>query len=51
MNGPPLRFKAISDPKKFACYAGVVPFERSSGMRRGRPQVSHRANKKAATAW
>lgn len=39
-------FKAISDPKKFACYAGVVPFERSSGQRKGRPQVSHMANKK-----
>lgn len=39
-------FKAISNPKKFACYAGVVPFERSSGQRKGRPQVSHRANKK-----
>jgi transposase len=39
-------FKAITDPKKFACYAGVVPFERSSGKRKGRPQVSHRANKK-----
>ena len=39
-------FKSITDPKKFACYAGVVPFERSSGQRKGRPQVSHRANKK-----
>ena len=39
-------FKAITDPKKFACYAGVVPFERSSGKQKGRPQVSHRANKK-----
>ncbi|WP_345271644.1 IS110 family transposase, partial [Nibrella viscosa] len=39
-------FKTITDPKKFACYAGVVPFERSSGQRRGRPQVSHMANKK-----
>lgn len=39
-------FKAISDPKKFACYAGVVPFERSSGQRKGRPQVSQMANKK-----
>ena len=39
-------FKAISDPKKFACYAGVVPFERSSGQRKGKPQVSHMANKK-----
>lgn len=39
-------FNAISDPKKFACYAGVVPFERSSGQRKGKPQVSHMANKK-----
>lgn len=39
-------FKSITDPKKFACYAGVVPFERSSGQRKGRPQVSHMANKK-----
>lgn len=39
-------FKAISDPRKFACYAGVVPFERSSGQRKGRAQVSHMANKK-----
>ena len=28
-------FNAITDPKKFACYAGVVPFERSSGQRKG----------------
>lgn len=39
-------FQDITDPKKFACYAGVVPFERSSGQRKGRPQVSHMANKK-----
>lgn len=39
-------FKSITDAKKFACYAGVVPFERSSGQRKGRPQVSHLANKK-----
>ncbi|CCH52201.1 Pilin gene-inverting protein AltName: Full=PIVML [Fibrisoma limi BUZ 3] len=39
-------FTTISDPKKFACYAGVVPFERSSGQRRGKPQVSHMVNKK-----
>ena len=44
-------FKSISDPKKFAasadrCHAGVVPFERSSGQRKGKPQVSHMANKK-----
>ncbi len=39
-------FQDITDPKKFACYAGVVPFERSSGQRKGRPKVSHMANKK-----
>ena len=39
-------FKTITDPKKFACYAGVAPFERSSGQFKGRPKVSHLANKK-----
>ena len=39
-------FKTITDPKKFACYVGVVPFERSSGKRKGKAQVSHMANKK-----
>ena len=39
-------FQTSTDPKKYACYAGVVPFEASSGQRKGRPQVSHRANKR-----
>ncbi|GAB4045112.1 IS110 family RNA-guided transposase [Spirosoma jeollabukense] len=40
-------FKDFKDPKKFACYAGVVvPFEQSSGRKRGKPQVSRIANKK-----
>lgn len=39
-------FKAITHPKRFACYAGVVPFERSSGQRKGKPQVRPIANKK-----
>lgn len=39
-------FKDFKDPKKFACYAGVVPFEHSSGRKRGKPQVSRIANKK-----
>lgn len=39
-------FTTSTDAKKYACYAGVVPFERSSGQRRGRPQVSHQANKR-----
>ncbi len=39
-------FKAINDPKKYACYSGVVPFEHSSGTSvRGRTRVSHFANK------
>lgn len=38
-------FKDINEPKKFACYAGVVPFEKSSGTIRGKARVSHRANK------
>jgi transposase len=39
-------FKQISDPKKFACYAGVAPFEHSSGKKLSRARVSHMANKK-----
>lgn len=39
-------FKTINDPKKYACYSGVVPFEHSSGSSvRGRTRVSHFANK------
>lgn len=39
-------FRDSTDPRQYACYAGVVPFERSSGQRRGRPGVSHQANKR-----
>ncbi|WP_332367726.1 transposase [Spirosoma telluris] len=39
-------FKSITDPKKYACYAGVVPFEHSSGQRKGKAKVSQMANKK-----
>jgi transposase len=39
-------FKDITDPAKFACYAGVAPFEHSSGSSiRGKTRVSHSANK------
>jgi transposase len=39
-------FKNIHDPRKYACYAGVVPFEHTSGSSiRGRTRVSHFANK------
>ncbi|MFC6226163.1 IS110 family transposase [Hymenobacter artigasi] len=39
-------FTTRSDAKRYASYAGVVPFERSSGQHRGRGRVSHHANKR-----
>lgn len=42
-------FKDISDPKKFACYSGVAPFTKESGLFKGRGRVSHMANKKMKT--
>jgi len=39
-------FKKIKNPKKFACYSGVAPFEHSSGKSiRGKTRVSNMANK------
>lgn len=39
-------FKDFDNAKKFACYAGVVPFDHSSGKSiRGKSRVSHMANK------
>ena len=38
-------FKRIAEAKKFACYAGVAPFEHTSGSSiRGRTRVSKMAN-------
>lgn len=38
-------FTRIKEPKKFACYAGVAPFEHSSGSSiRGKTRVSMKAN-------
>lgn len=42
-------FKDISNPKKFACYSGVAPFTRDSGLFKGKARVSHMANKKVKT--
>lgn len=39
-------FRTRPDAKRYASYAGVVPFERSSGQHRGRGRVSHHANKR-----
>lgn len=38
-------FKSITDPKKLACHAGVVPFVYSSGQYRGKAKTSNKANK------
>lgn len=38
-------FKTITDPRKYACYCGVAPFEHSSGSSiRGRTRTSKKAN-------
>lgn len=43
-------FKMINEASKFACYAGIAPFEHSSGTSiRGRNRVSHSANKQVKT--
>ncbi len=40
-------FTRLLDPRKLVCYAGLAPFEHSSGKSiRGRTRVSHRANKR-----
>jgi len=38
-------FKYFNNPKKFACYAGVAPFVKESGHRRGIARVSPLANR------
>ncbi len=42
-------FKNISNPKQYACYAGVAPFVEESGIFKGKGRVSHMANKKVKT--
>lgn len=40
-------FSSITDSRKFACYAGIAPFEKQSGISlHGRAKVSHFANKR-----
>lgn len=39
-------FRDINDPKKFACYAGVAPFAKSSGLVKRKAKVSNFANKR-----
>lgn len=41
-------FKRIDNPRKYACYAGIAPFEHSSGTSvRGKTRTSKKANLKA----
>lgn len=43
-------FKNIHKAQQYACYAGIAPFEHSSGTSiRGRTRVSHKANKSVKT--
>ncbi len=43
-------FTSFSNGRKYACYAGVAPFEHSSGSSiKGKTRVSHLANKKIKT--
>jgi transposase len=40
-------FSRFDNPRKFACYAGVAPFEHKSGSSiKGKTRISHLANKK-----
>jgi len=43
-------FKNIKTAQQYACYAGVAPFEHSSGTSiKNKPRVSHKANKRVKT--
>ena len=42
-------FKDFPNAKKLACHSGVAPFSYSSGKRKGKAHVSHKANKKLKT--
>ncbi len=43
-------FTTITDPAKFACYSGVVPYSYTSGTTvKGKMHVSHKANKTMKT--
>ena len=43
-------FKAFETPRQLACYCGIVPFAKRSGTSlKGKPHVSHMANKKLKT--
>lgn len=39
-------FESITEARKYACYCGIAPFPKSSGIKKGKMKVSHMANKK-----
>ncbi|MGI4812815.1 MAG: IS110 family transposase [Janthinobacterium lividum] len=39
-------YRNFTNPKKFACYAGIAPFGNSSGKTKGKSKISQLANKK-----
>ena len=44
-------FKTIKDPRKYACYGGVAPFQYTSGSSiKGKPRVSKQANMNVKSA-
>ncbi len=40
----------VNNPRSLACHCGVAPFERSSGLFKGKARVSNMANKRLKTA-
>ncbi|MEZ5037261.1 MAG: IS110 family transposase [Chitinophagales bacterium] len=45
-----MKWNIVSNPRSLACHCGVAPFERSSGLFKGKARVSHMANKRLKTA-
>jgi transposase len=44
-------FTSFANGRKYACFAGIAPFEESSGKYRGKAHVSHLANKKTKSLF
>jgi len=44
-------YTSFENGRKYACFAGIAPFEESSGRYKGKAHVSHLANKKMKTLF
>jgi transposase len=44
-------FKNIDNARSYACYAGLVPYVKESGIFKGKGRISHIANKKIKTLF